>query len=204
MNQFASWEVATKENKWQGRNITRWSSEEYDKAFEASQGELDPVKRAALVHQDERPGVQEPRRHPGRLSAARGRHLEQAQGRRSAAGTTTSGTCRTGTGRHERALGADNCWDGDAMGRYLIRRLLIAIPSLLGISIVLFTVLALAPGDPFEELATNPAVPPRCARRCAPSSASMIRWRCATCAGSSPCCRATGASRSPAASMSTR
>ena len=46
------------------------------------------------------------------------------------------------------------------MGKYLIRRLLIAIPSLIGISIVLFTVLALAPGDPFEELATNPNVPP--------------------------------------------
>jgi len=45
------------------------------------------------------------------------------------------------------------------MGRYLLRRLLIAIPSLLGISIVLFTVLALAPGDPFGELATNPNVP---------------------------------------------
>ncbi len=46
------------------------------------------------------------------------------------------------------------------MGKYLIRKLLIAIPSLIGISIVLFTVLALAPGDPFEELATNPNVPP--------------------------------------------
>jgi peptide/nickel transport system permease protein len=46
------------------------------------------------------------------------------------------------------------------MGNYLLRRLLIAIPSLLGISVVLFTVLALAPGDPFEELATNPAIPP--------------------------------------------
>jgi peptide/nickel transport system permease protein len=46
------------------------------------------------------------------------------------------------------------------MGRYLLRRLIIAIPSLLGISIVLFTVLALAPGDPFEELATNPNIPP--------------------------------------------
>ncbi len=46
------------------------------------------------------------------------------------------------------------------MAQYLIRRLLIAIPSLLGISVVLFTVLALAPGDPFEELATNPAIPP--------------------------------------------
>ena len=46
------------------------------------------------------------------------------------------------------------------MARYLLRRLLIAIPSLLGISVILFTVLALAPGDPFGELATNPAVPP--------------------------------------------
>ena len=45
------------------------------------------------------------------------------------------------------------------MGRYVLRQLLIAIPSLIGISIVLFTVLALAPGDPFEELATNPNVP---------------------------------------------
>ncbi len=46
------------------------------------------------------------------------------------------------------------------MGAYLLRRLLVALPSLLGISLVLFTVLALAPGDPFEELATNPNVPP--------------------------------------------
>jgi peptide/nickel transport system permease protein len=46
------------------------------------------------------------------------------------------------------------------VSRYLIRRLLIAIPSLLGISVVLFAVLALAPGDPFGDLATNPAIPP--------------------------------------------
>jgi peptide/nickel transport system permease protein len=45
------------------------------------------------------------------------------------------------------------------LGTYILRRLLIALPSLLGISVVLFTVLALAPGDPFEELATNPNVP---------------------------------------------
>jgi len=48
MNQFCSWEASTKENKWQGRNITRWQNEEYDKAYRAAQGELDPVKRAAL------------------------------------------------------------------------------------------------------------------------------------------------------------
>jgi peptide/nickel transport system permease protein len=44
--------------------------------------------------------------------------------------------------------------------QYVIRRLLLVIPAMLGISVVLFTVLALAPGDPFEELASNPAVPP--------------------------------------------
>ena len=36
---------------------------------------------------------------------------------------------------------------------------MVILPSLLGISVVLFTVLALAPGDPFEELANNPNVP---------------------------------------------
>ena len=46
------------------------------------------------------------------------------------------------------------------MPKYVIRRVLISIPVLLGISLVLFTILALAPGDPFEELATNPNVPP--------------------------------------------
>jgi len=46
------------------------------------------------------------------------------------------------------------------MSRYLVRRVLLAIPSLLGISLVLFTVLALAPGDPFGEMAQNPAIPP--------------------------------------------
>jgi len=48
MNQFVSWEVASKANKWQGRNITRWRNEEYDRAYTAADSELDPVKRAAL------------------------------------------------------------------------------------------------------------------------------------------------------------
>ncbi|HEV8530911.1 MAG TPA: peptide ABC transporter substrate-binding protein [Methylomirabilota bacterium] len=48
MNQFTSWEVASKENKWQGRNITRWRNEEYDKLYRSAETELDPVKRAAL------------------------------------------------------------------------------------------------------------------------------------------------------------
>ncbi|HTP71847.1 MAG TPA: peptide ABC transporter substrate-binding protein [Burkholderiaceae bacterium] len=48
MDQYTSWEVSSKANKWQGRNICRWVSEEYDKTFRAAEAELDPVKRAAL------------------------------------------------------------------------------------------------------------------------------------------------------------
>jgi peptide/nickel transport system substrate-binding protein len=48
MQQFVSWEIASKDNKWQGSNPTRWRNEEYDKTFLAAQGELDPIKRAAL------------------------------------------------------------------------------------------------------------------------------------------------------------
>lgn len=48
MNQYVSWEMATKENKWQGRNACRWKNDEYDAAYKTAQSELDPVKRAAL------------------------------------------------------------------------------------------------------------------------------------------------------------
>jgi peptide/nickel transport system substrate-binding protein len=48
MRQFVSWEITSKANKWQGRNVLRWRNEEYDAAFKAAQEELDPVKRAAL------------------------------------------------------------------------------------------------------------------------------------------------------------
>jgi peptide/nickel transport system permease protein len=42
--------------------------------------------------------------------------------------------------------------------RYLINRLLISIPTLIAISIVLFAILALAPGDPMSEFAANPSL----------------------------------------------
>ena len=48
MQQFASWEIASKDNKWQGRNTTRWRSDEYDETLRPAQGELNAVKRAAL------------------------------------------------------------------------------------------------------------------------------------------------------------
>ncbi|WP_048441691.1 peptide ABC transporter substrate-binding protein [Caenimonas sp. SL110] len=48
MDQYRSHEASTKANKWQGRNISRWRSEEYDKLFAQSEGELDPAKRTAM------------------------------------------------------------------------------------------------------------------------------------------------------------
>ena len=46
------------------------------------------------------------------------------------------------------------------MGKYILRRLLIAIPTLLLISVVIFAILSIAPGDPLAQFALNPAVPP--------------------------------------------
>jgi peptide/nickel transport system substrate-binding protein len=48
MRQFCSWEAASKANKWQGRNITRWQNQEYDDIHKAAQVELDPIKRASM------------------------------------------------------------------------------------------------------------------------------------------------------------
>jgi peptide/nickel transport system substrate-binding protein len=35
------------ENKWSGRNTTRWRNEEFDRLYKAAETEMDPVKRAA-------------------------------------------------------------------------------------------------------------------------------------------------------------
>jgi peptide/nickel transport system permease protein len=51
------------------------------------------------------------------------------------------------------------------MGTYIVRRLLTAIPTLIAISMVIFGILALAPGDPLADLALNPSVPPEVRQR---------------------------------------
>ncbi len=47
MRVFTSQEVSSKDNKWTGRNITRWRNDEYDRLWKAGETEMDPVKRAA-------------------------------------------------------------------------------------------------------------------------------------------------------------
>jgi peptide/nickel transport system substrate-binding protein len=49
LNQFVSWEIANKENKWLGRNVSRYSDPAADEAYKAAQKELDPAKRAELL-----------------------------------------------------------------------------------------------------------------------------------------------------------
>jgi peptide/nickel transport system permease protein len=44
------------------------------------------------------------------------------------------------------------------MNQYFTKRLLISLPTIIAISIVIFTILALAPGDPLGEFASNPAI----------------------------------------------
>ena len=51
------------------------------------------------------------------------------------------------------------------MGRFLIRRVLVSIVTLIAISMVIYGILAIAPGDPLSGFATNPNVPPELRER---------------------------------------
>ena len=48
MQQYASWQIAQKDNKWSGQNYSRWHNQEFDDLFNKAKVELDPVKRAAM------------------------------------------------------------------------------------------------------------------------------------------------------------
>jgi peptide/nickel transport system permease protein len=51
------------------------------------------------------------------------------------------------------------------VSRYILRRLLIAIPTLIVISFVVFAILALAPTDPMAQFGADPRVPPEVRER---------------------------------------
>ena len=48
MDQYLTREISSKANKWQGRNITRWSNKEYDATYAQLEQELDPAKQVAM------------------------------------------------------------------------------------------------------------------------------------------------------------
>ena len=51
------------------------------------------------------------------------------------------------------------------MGRYLIRRSLISVVTLIAISMIIYSIIFVAPGDPLGELAANPNVSPEVRQR---------------------------------------
>ena len=125
--QYVSWEVAQKANKWQGRNIVRWQSAEFDDINKKAATELDPVKRAAMIIRMNDLAVADnvlPLIYRGNALRPRQGHACPPQ--------------RLG----QRPLGHRRLVEGNlstagarAMGAYLLRRLMVAIPSLLGISL---------------------------------------------------------------------
>ncbi len=62
------------------------------------------------------------------------------------------------------------------MSRYILRRLLIAIPTLIVISFVVFAILALAPTDPLAQFGADPRVPPEVRERIRESMGLNDPW----------------------------
>ena len=82
MDQFTSWEVASKENKWLGRNPTRWQQRGVRPALEVGRGGDGSRQARRHVHPDERPAHPERGRDPGDLAREGLRALQQAEGHR--------------------------------------------------------------------------------------------------------------------------
>ncbi len=149
------WEAATKENKWQGATSRAGATPEYDAAYNAAQSELDPVKARRPADQGQRPrglertSAADP---PAEVSGAAAKLVAPRSG-----WDNDLSFRPNGAGRPER--------ETRTMGAYILRRLLIAIRACRDQPDPVRR-LALAPGDPFGELAANPNVPRRCARPC--------------------------------------
>ena len=164
MLQFTSWEVATKDNKWQGRNITRWKNEEYDKLFRAAEGEMDPVKRAALFIKMNDLVIQNAVVVPVVARPAGGRREQSAARRAERLGLATSGRCRTGTTRGRR----HGRGPGPSPARRPSPHVQVPHPapadhrsrSSPGSASSCSSSWRWRRAIPFEELATNPNVPP--------------------------------------------
>jgi peptide/nickel transport system permease protein len=62
------------------------------------------------------------------------------------------------------------------MGRYILRRLLIAVPTLIVISFVVFAILAIAPTDPMAQFGADPRVPPEVRERIRESLGLNEAW----------------------------
>ena len=83
----------------------------------------------------------------------------------------------------------------DAVVRYLIRRILLTIPVLLGVATLVFSLIHLVPGDPAQAMLGEGASP-RTSPSCARGSASIARCSSSTAASCAAWCAAISAPRS--------
>ncbi len=81
---------------------------------------------------------------------------------------------------------------------YIARRILFAIPIAFGVSVVCFSLVYLAPGDPLQTILPSDATAEMVARSSTPM-ASIGRCRSSTCYGLATCSPAISACRSPRA-----
>ncbi len=77
MRQFLSAEVASKANKFQGRNITRWQNADYDKLLRAERQRAQSGQACGAVHRHERHGDQGRGGHSGRDPSRRCGHGQE-------------------------------------------------------------------------------------------------------------------------------
>jgi len=114
MAQFVTWEIASRENKWTGRNITRFRNEEYDRLWRAAETEMDPVKRAALFIRMNDLVIANVAVIPCSGATVSARPTPACTAWSSTAGTRRCGDCRTGTRldtARARALRSHSLWE---------------------------------------------------------------------------------------------
>ncbi len=183
MAQYTCDKAPRPETQWQGENINRYCDKDYDALVSAARPDRRPREARRARQEDERHADQGQLHHrPADLARhdLGRRQLDRRRGR-STPGTASCGTSPTGSARSKLtqraapALGGGGAplpgtpsepsayrprlpCRGTAMLNYVIRRLLISIPVLLLISLIIFLLLNLAPGDP---LANQPlTIPP--------------------------------------------
>ena len=84
------------------------------------------------------------------------------------------------------------------MTRYIVRRLLLTIPVLIGASLLIYAMVYLLPGDPVRALAGDRPLSPAVQAQIAPTTTSTTRSRSSTASTSGACCMVTSARISPA------
>jgi ABC-type dipeptide/oligopeptide/nickel transport system permease component len=82
------------------------------------------------------------------------------------------------------------------MLRFIFTRLSLVVPTFIGITLLVFVLIRLIPGDPIETMAGERGIDPAGTRNCARTTASISRCWCNTASICRGWCMATSAARS--------